>query len=344
MGSEYPSWVPIEEWSVQFLVWGLAFLGMWYLLRGHIQAASFKQMLLLYLPMSVVVGVLEVMIYVLCSPYQLPGHHHTYWVRVEKNLLEGFLTNIVMFWIAFPLYRGIGYYQKFRERERVASQLESQLVNARLQALRMQLNPHFLFNALNGVSSLMRIDVELADEMLERLSSLLRVTLEKGDAQKIHLQEEIEIVQLYVSIQQLRYGDRVKHVFEIEPEVWDVLVPTMILQPVAENAYVHGVSRCLGEAVIEIRACIQEKRLYISIRNICAGFTSPIEGNRRPGLGIANVRARLKLQYGDQQNFSFQEATPGDATALFVLPLEVEVRQEEKTEVSVYANSNTDRG
>ena len=150
------------------------------------------------------------------------------------------------FWIGFALVRSVGYYQRFREREQTASRLEAQLVQARLQALQMQLNPHFLFNTLNCVSSLMRSDPDGADEMLERLSSLLRITLAKGQAQQIPLQEEMEVIQLYVSIQQLRFGDRVRHSIEVAPEAWDALVPTMILQPIVENAYVHGIARSLG--------------------------------------------------------------------------------------------------
>ncbi len=186
-----------------------------------------------------------------------PGKHYSYITRLERNLSSELVTDIVIFWIVFALFRGIGYYQQFREREQMASRLEAQLVQARLQALQMQLNPHFLFNTLNCVSSLMRSDPDSADEMLERLSSLLRITLAKGKAQKIRLQEEMDVVQLYVSIQQLRFGDRVRHSIDVAPEAWDALVPTMILQPIVENAYVHGIAKSLGEGTITIKASIE---------------------------------------------------------------------------------------
>jgi two-component system, LytTR family, sensor kinase len=342
-GIKFPFWLAMKEQWVHFLLWGVLCLGMWYLLRRHIEEASARRMLLVFLPLSMLVSVIHEALYLLLVPSTMPDKHYTYWQRLEMHLAYGFFSNVVVFWIVFALFRGIGQYRKYRERERVASQLEAQLTNSRLQALRMQLNPHFLFNALNSVSSLMRTDVEVADEMLERLSSLLRITLDQGDAQKIRLQEEIEIVQLYVSIQQLRYGDRVKNVFQIAPEAWDFLVPTMILQPVVENAYVHGVARSIGAATVEIEAAVHSGRLHLSVRNTCANLTPPRRGARKERLGIANVKARLQLHYGDQQTFSFEQAAPGDATAFFVLPIEAAYLKEEPRS-AVYANSNLDRG
>jgi two-component system LytT family sensor kinase len=343
-GIKFPFWLAMKNSSVHFLLWGVLCLGMWYVLRRQIEETSARRMLLAFLPLSILVSVIHEAFYILLVPPTMPGKHYTYWQRLQMHICYGFVTNVVVFWIVFALFRAIGQYRKYRERERVASQLEAQLTNTRLQALRMQLNPHFLFNALNSVSSLMRTDVEVADEMLERLSSLLRITLEQGDAQKIRLQEEIEIVQLYVSIQQLRYGDRVKNVFQIAPEAWDFLVPTMILQPIVENAYIHGVARSIGAATVEIQGAVKSGGLHLSVRNTCANLTPAKRGARRERVGIANVKARLQLHYGDQQTFSFEQAAPGDATALFVLPIETAAYLKEEPRSAVYANSNLDRG
>jgi sensor histidine kinase YesM len=254
------------------------------------------------------------------------------------------LSDVVIFWMGFIVFRSVGYYQRYREREQMASQLQAQLVQARLQALQMQLNPHFLFNTLNSVSSLMRSDPDGADEMLERLSSLLRITLAKGQAQRIPLQEEMEVVQLYVSIQQLRFGDRVSHSVEVAPEAWDALVPSMILQPIVENAYVHGISRSLGKGTIAIKAFVEGDKLRISIRNAGCVPGSFGETLKREGVGIANVRARLELHYGSRQSFSIQETAPGDVTALCVLPLEIDKRPSNDHAEPLYAASSSDRG
>lgn len=344
MNHKEPNWVIFEAWSIQFMIWGLLCLGMWYFLRERIQNATPSQLLWQFLPLSIVLSILEELAYVFCFRYQSPGHHHGYWSRVGYNLSEEFVTNVAIFWIAFALFRGIGYYQELRARETLTARLENQLVNARLQALRMQLNPHFLFNALNSVSSLMRVDVEVADEMLERLSSLLRITLEKGDAQKVRLQEEIEITQLYLSIQQLRYGDRVEPSFSIMPQAWDILVPTMVLQPVVENAFVHGVSRSLGKARINIQALVKDGHLQISVQNTCDGLLPAKERKGRERLGLANVKARLELHYGDRQTFSLQGTPPDAVTALFVLPIETEPRLKKEDLVAAYANPSSGSG
>jgi two-component system, LytTR family, sensor kinase len=343
-GYKTPLWVPLVGWTVEFALWGLAFLGMWRFLRASIQRASPRQMILQYLPLSVLVGIIEEMLWAAIFRYQSPGKHLSYISRIERNLPSELITNIVIFWIVFVLFRGVGYYQQLREREHTASRLEAQLVQARLQALQMQLNPHFLFNTLNCVSSLMRSDVDSADEMLERLSSLLRITLAKGKAQKISLQEEMDVIQLYVSIQQLRFGDRVQHSIHVAPEAWDALVPTMILQPIVENAYVHGIAKSLGKGTITIEAGIEGDKLRVSIRNAGRGLRPFQDALARQGVGIANVMTRLELHYGSRQSFSLREFVPGEVTALFLLPLEIDQSLRHDHGSSLYAASSSDCG
>jgi two-component system, LytTR family, sensor kinase len=335
-----PLWMPFVSWTIDYLIWGLICLGLWHFLRASIQSATPRQMVLQYLPLSVLVSVLVEASYAAIVRYQHPGQHLTYVARVEHYLSSDLVTDVAIFWLVFALFRGVGYYQRFREREQVASRLEGQLVQARLQALQMQLNPHFLFNTLNSVSSLMRSDPDGADEMLERLSSLLRITLAKGQAQKVPLQEEMDVIQLYVSIQQLRFGDRVRHKIDVAPEAWDALVPTMILQPIVENAYVHGISKSLGQGAITIKASIQGDTLCISVRNTGSLNDAP----EKHGVGIANVKTRLQLHYGSRQSFTIQEVAPGDVTAIFLLPLEIDKSPSSDHPESLYAASSSARG
>ena len=339
-----PLWIPFAACTLEFLLWGLTFLCMWHFLRASIQTASTRQMLLQYLPLSVLVGIVEEVLYILIFRYQYPGKHYGFLARLRHNLSSALLSDVVIFWMGFIVFRSVGYYQRYREREQMASQLQAQLVQSRLQALQMQLNPHFLFNTLNSVSSLMRSDPDGADEMLERLSSLLRITLAKGQAQRIPLQEEMEVVQLYVSIQQLRFGDRVSHSVEVEPEAWDALVPSMILQPIIENAYVHGIARSVGKGTITIKASVEGDRLCISIRNAGCVPGSFGDALKREGVGIANVKARLELHYGSRQSFSIREVAPGDVMALCVLPLEIDKRPSSDHSEPLYAASGSDRG
>lgn len=338
-----PLWYPFASWIVDYLIWGLICLALWHFLRANIQSATSRQMVLRYLPLSVLACFLVEGSYAAIFRYQRPGMRLNYVARVEHLVSTQLVTDVATFWLIFALFRGYGYYRQFREREQMAARLEGQLVQARLQALQMQLNPHFLFNTLNGVSSLMRSDPDGADEMLERLSSLLRMTLAKGQAQKIRLQEEMDVVQLYVSIQQLRFGDRVSHSIEVAPEAWDALVPTMILQPIVENAYVHGISRSLAQGTISIRAWFEADALRISIRNTGSGPAS-FDNAEGQGVGIANVKARLQLHYGDRQSFTIREEAPGDVTALFRLPIEIDKSPSSDNAESWYAASNSDRG
>ena len=162
------------------------------------------------------------------------------------------MDSLVIFWAVFFLLRGIGYYQLYRETDYAAVQLETQFANAQLRALRMQLNPHFLFNTMNSISSLMQTDIAAADKMLEQLSSLLRITLERGDVQLIPLSDEMEFIEMYLAMQDRRFTGRVRQEVYVEPDLYDALVPAMILQPVIENAYTHGLSRLDKDGVIAI--------------------------------------------------------------------------------------------
>ncbi len=343
-GWKGPIWAPLGSYAIAYLLWGIIFLGMWRFLRASIQRASPRQILLQYLPLSVLVSILQEALFVAVYRYQSPGRHRTYLDRLHHYLSSELVTQVATFWIGFALIRSISYYQQLREREQTAARLQAQLVQARLQALQMQLNPHFLFNTLNGVSSLMRSDPDGADEMLERLSSLLRITLAKGQAQTIRLQEEMDVIQLYVSIQQLRFGDRVRHSIEVAPEAWDALVPTMILQPIVENAYVHGIARSPRQGRITIQASVESNILRISICNAGSVPGALDDIPERQGVGIANVKARLQLHYGSRQSFSIRETNPGEVTAVFLLPLEIDKSPSNDPAESWYADSSSDRG
>src|SRR6202012_2399795 len=158
-------------------------------------------------------------------------------------------------------------YQLYREKEYATAQLKAQLAQAQLRALRMQLNPHFLFNTMNSISSLMQIDIAAADKMLEQLSSLLRITLERGDVQLIPLSDEMEFIEMYLAMQDRRFAGRVEQQMSVDPHVHDAIVPTMILQPIVENAYAHGLSRLSTKGLLSIHAAQEGSILCLSVTN-----------------------------------------------------------------------------
>jgi LytS/YehU family sensor histidine kinase len=245
-----------------------------------------------------------------------------YWQRLQFHFNADAVDDMVIFWCCFLLIRGLGYYQRSRESENIAAQLEVQLANARLSALRMQLNPHFLFNAMNSISSLMRTDVDAADEMLEQLSSMLRITLERGSVQKISLRDEIDFVEVYLSMQDRRYSDRVRRSISVDPGLHDALVPTMLLQPIVENAYVHGLSKIEKDGDLFIEARRLRNNAVFTVINSGVGVASDSQKPIGHGVGISNLLSRLQLQYGEDWSFEMLEVDTTHVRVKIVLPVQ----------------------
>jgi two-component system, LytTR family, sensor kinase len=337
----------INGWGLLFLLWAVTCQGMWWFLGSDIQQTQgWRRILGFYAPLSLAIGAAQLALYVACLGWlHVATSKASYGRRLAFHLYSDLISNIVIFWIIFLLFRGIGYYQKYREREFTASQLEIQLVNAKLRVLRMQLNPHFLFNTMNSVSSLMRSDVDAADEMLERLSSLLRMSLDRGDAQQVTLHQEMEFVQMYLSIQDLRFAGVVTQHIDIPAELLDALVPSMILQPIVENAYVHGLARATSEATLNIEASGIDGDLRLHVRNSGGRLQRPeLDTRSREGVGIANVKARLALHFGDEQSFSLHELPTGEVEAILLLPLRFSPRLNDHSAGHLYVDSNRSSG
>ena len=313
----------LESWGFLFFLWGLISWLLWRLLGPQVQNAGMTTILAGFLPLSILVSAAEEMIWVLAFP-SLPLNHPgmAYWHRLSIYLYEELLNNVVIFWCAFLLIRGLGYYQRFREHERATAQLEIQLANARISAMRMQLNPHFLFNTMNSISSLMRSDIDAADSMLEQLSCLMRITLERGEAQLIPLRDEMEFIELYLAMQAQRYAGRVVQTLYFDPELYDALVPAMLLQPIVENAYVHGISKVDSEGKLSVDVRRVGEQVKVCVINSGLGL-KPHESHSTNGhgLGLANVRNRLKLHYGDYSSFSIEELDRRQVKVTILLPL-----------------------
>jgi len=242
-----------------------------------------------------------------------------YWKRLWFHLDAELVDNLVIFWCTFALFRGIGYYEQVREKEEAAAELRTQLAHAQVRALRMQLNPHFLFNTMNSISSLIRVDPAAADVMLEQLSSLLRMTLERGEVQLIPLSDEMQFTEMYLAMQDLRFAGRVRQEISVDPELHDALIPAMLLQPLVENAYAHGLSRIQRDGLLVIIARREGSRLWLRVSNTGIGLV-PNDGERK-GVGLANVQHRLRLHYDDHHTFSIQELEGGIVQVTMTLPL-----------------------
>jgi two-component system, LytTR family, sensor kinase len=214
--------------------------------------------------------------------------------------------NLLTYWVIVSVTHAFAYYRQFQERALRASELEKRLAQAKLQALQMQLNPHFLFNTLNAIASLMHMDVKAADRMITRLADLLRYALESTDAHEVPLQQELSFLERYLEIEKTRFGRRLEVRLQVEPETLPVLVPNLLLQPLVENAIRHGIEKRSKAGRIELQARRQGDRLRIELRDNGPGLSAELP--RRRGIGVANTRARLQHLYGDGHTFSLANA------------------------------------
>lgn len=203
-----------------------------------------------------------------------------------------------------------------RERAQREARLEARLSETRLQLLRMQLHPHFLFNALNAVSALASSDRTAAANMLERLEEFFRFSVEGGLSQEIRLDEELKFIESYLAIEKVRFGDRLQVEFEVDPETLPLFVPSLILQPLVENAIRHGISPRLQQGSVVIRTSVVDRQLILEVDDDGVGLRMPV----KEGVGIANTRNRMEHLYGRRQSLSIGPRDEAGVSVRLVIP------------------------
>lgn len=228
------------------------------------------------------------------------------------NLPNGFLCYVTI------LLAGT-YYRHHQEEELKISRLTAEVTQAQLLALKMQLHPHFLFNTLNSISSLMDEDVKAAEKMLGRLGNFLRMTLDNSGAQEVTLQKELEFLRSYLEIERVRFPDHLTVDIDADPETYEAMVPNLILQPIVENAIQHGFMRGLGDGHIEIHARRDGDWLHLEVHDSGPG-TQPSNQQPGRGLGLKLTRERLERLYGSQQKLSFSPAPSGGTRVRLSMP------------------------
>lgn len=254
--------------------------------------------------------------------------HRVTWLLFRNSVIANYYDDLWMYGTLVALSQLWSYYQKYRDRELHATRLEAQLAQARLQVLKMQLNPHFLFNTLHAISSLMHEDVEAADNMISGLSDLLRMSLENADEQEIPLRREMEFLHAYLGIQQVRFRDRLTTATDIPADVFDALVPNMILQPIVENAVTHGIASQRMRGEIRIRARRGNGTLRLEVADDGKGVAFDADIINREGVGLKNTRERLQQLYADEHRFKI-ESQAGRGT---IVTLEIPLRLSSEAE------------
>ena len=246
---------------------------------------------------------------------------------LELLLVRGFHGGILNYWIVLGVQWGVLYYRGYQERSREvlkfelrASELQAQLMSARLNALKMQLQPHFLFNTLNAITVLVRQQKgKDAEQMLGHLSDLLRGVLEDVDAQEVSLRRELEYLQLYLAIEQVRFPDRLRVEVSVDPETRESSVPQLILQPIVENAIRHGIGRSSSAGRILISASKINGTVELRVQDDGPGLR-PSDSSQEEGIGLANTRARLQQLYGQNARLEIENCDRGGVVVTMNIP------------------------
>jgi two-component system, LytTR family, sensor kinase len=234
---------------------------------------------------------------------QSPARGWWFAARVEYLTQLDWILMTYLFLVG--LAHALEYRQESQQRALDSAHLETRLVEAHLQSLQRQLQPHFLFNTLNAISGLMRTDVEAADRMMDRLGDLLRMALDSSSVQEVPLKEELEMLQKYLDIEQVRFGHRLSVQMRIAPETLAAMVPNFLLQPLVENAVRHGVAPHTRQGRIAVEATREGERLAIRIRDSGDGVAPHYLTLLNQGVGLTNTRARLDHLYRDDHSFVF---------------------------------------
>lgn len=230
----------------------------------------------------------------------------------------GFLWELIIYAAILAVGFARDYYRRFQERQMQAARLQAQLTEARLDALRMQINPHFLFNTLHAISSMVERNPAGVRKMVARLSALLRHTLDHDGAQETTLARELDMLDDYLAIMQVRFEHRLTVRKDVNPDVHDAMVPDMILQPIVENAIKHGVTKRSSPGWVEIIAERSGDQLMLAVEDNGPG--AALDDELPKGVGLNNVRSRLNQMYGDDASLQLTTGREGGVRATLTFP------------------------
>lgn len=305
----------------------------WLAKRAEFGSRTWKRSLLIHTVGSVVISLLhlaiEGTIFFNTRPAGMPGAPATATEQILQFFHGYLMTNLLTYWGVVGAYVAWIYNHRWRDSALQAAQLDAQraqlelgLAQSRLHALRMELNPHFLFNSLNAISGLVRKqDNASAVEMIARLGGLLRTTLDQELAPAISVAEEVALLEQYLDIERVRFGRRLTVQVDVALDAADAMVPTFLLQPLVENAIKHGIGMRLGDARIDVCIWLDDDRLRIEVRDSGVGFAENTATAGRPeGTGLANTRARLVAMFGHAATVELGNVSAGGASVQLSMP------------------------
>ena len=306
-------------------LWALATpLVLWAAARLPIERNNWLRSSLLHVPIGIVLSViLTALGHVLNWLYWgwMMGKPFSF-ERMSRFVVANFSEGIGIYLLIALTSYAFNYYRRFREGQLRTFQLEAQLSQAQLQALKMQLHPHFLFNTLHSISALLNQDTEAARKMITRLGDFLRLTLENSGSQEVTLQQEMEFLSCYLEIERIRFRNRLVTHMDVAPQALEAKVPNLILQPIVENAIRHGIAPRSTPGLIEIEAKHQNGTLRIQVRDNGPGLPKhrTTEILFKKGLGLSNTETRLERLYGAAHLFDLSNNPDGGLTVTLEIP------------------------
>jgi sensor histidine kinase YesM len=241
-----------------------------------------------------------------------------FWSMAWKGFFGRNMIDMAYYWAVLAFGYSLEIYRRYKNEELKAAQLEARLIETELKALREQLRPHFLFNTLNTVAVLVRESKnDEAVNLIARLSSLLRMALDNRGVQEVTVRQEMDFLGHYLDIQRVRFSDRLRVDIEIEPAAWEARIPNLLLQPLVENAILHGIAPKSGPGCVEVRGHVAKGQLHLEVRDDGPGLG---DGSKRAkeGVGLSNTRERLAKIYGVHGQLSLR-SEPGRGVAVQII-------------------------
>jgi two-component system LytT family sensor kinase len=324
--------VPVSFWQV--LMWQMFSGYVWFLLTPLIlwlahkfpfESGKLLRNIPLHILFSLMVSVFQQSIDAFTLPklgYPPGSNFPDYWTTYKFFLMINLHLSVGIYWAIVAISVAVNYYRKFREREITASQLEARLAQTRLQVLKFQLQPHFLFNTLNTISELIYTDQESAEQMITNLSDLLRLSLEKLEVQEVSLQQELDFLKKYVEIEQMRFHDRLTIEMNVAPDTLDAKVPNMILQPLVENAIKHGIAPLSQGGTVKIASERSNGDLRLIVSDNGVGLKNTDISAIPEGVGLRNTKSRLKHLYGLHHKFEISPIEKGGVLLNLTIPFQ----------------------
>ena len=334
-GNVSASWAAAFYWNlVEFYLWALfSPLVFWLCRKFHHERKGWIRTLSLHLIFGILLSLFHCLLDAVGHCVWQALHHEPFlfWPAYYGTVVYRLQIDVFLYSVLVGFWHAFDYHRKFQERRLKTVELEASLAQAQLLALKMQIQPHFLFNTLQAVAELVHVDIDAAEDVTLKLSDLLRRTLKSGAAQIISLEEEIEFLKIYLAIEQVRLKERLNVDLKIDPDTLTAAIPPLLLQPLVENAVRHGIAPIPGKGTVSVRSHRNNDTLILEIHDTGPGINGEASFSVNGGIGLKNTRARLQTFYGP--NHKCELINNGGLTVRISLPYTAAKVQDETIHV-----------